>query len=974
MSSELIVNSTLPETRIVLMENGEIQELFIERAEGKGVVGNIYKGKVTRVLPGMQAAFVDIGLEKAAFLYVDDVFIHGQDASEDNDKNKAEDQKNLEVEAELVNSILEDESGARDLEEAKDLLSNIDEADEKTLVMSDSDANTDEANAKSSDLEEDDKTVEVKEDSEDDQPVEMANKPSDEDELKEDTVEQEKSAVEPPVSAEAGESKEKEVVEKKDGNQEEGSKVARPSGKVRIPRPRKKEDTVESPVSVEAGESKEKKDDSQEEGSKVARPSGKVRIPRPRKKKVTRSKKPEDKNVDLPESYYENLTENKDVLESDRTGLSHREQRELENESQESKNLKEKTEKDTSSVFREPRGRDRRVRRGSTVRPPRPRLGIQDLLKEGQDVIVQVAKEPIAAKGARLTCHISLPGRHLVCMPTINHIGISRRIEREDERRKLKQFVDKTRSKKIGFIVRTASGGKDSEKSISQDMSYLTDLWEEIFNNAKEASAPSLVYEDLNPVLKAVRDWVHEDIVKVVVDTRYQFDQLKSFVNRFMPILSGKIEYYQGDIPIFDAYGISTEMHRALDRKVWLKSGGYIVIDQAEALVAIDVNTGRFVGQRSLEDTILKTNLEAVREVAYQLRLRNCGGIIIIDLIDMEREESKRRVYRALEDELMIDRARPTILKISELGLIEMTRKRTRDTMVRALCQSCPSCEGKGFVKNSLTVAYEILRDIEREGIQKDAKKILIQAHPNVIDILARQERETLDQLEKRYRKQIYLQADAELHPEQYEVIPDKSVDKRYKRPSARDSASSRSTSRKKPRNTKGPQQRTNQRYSKNKNSTFNESKRNQNEETDNVGQPAVKPLDKREESFGNVDPNYNKKENTQNTKVNESKVVSNDSDGFDSEEDRLAFLRAQAAQDAALAGMGGEEHGGNGGGSAPSKGYRRNRRNPKFGGRGRQGQGQGQGRGGYNRKNSRFGNKRQKSSEDSDSSTTDKS
>ena len=264
-----------------------------------------------------------------------------------------------------------------------------------------------------------------------------------------------------------------------------------------------------------------------------------------------------------------------------------------------------------------------------------------------------------------------------------------------------------------------------------------------------------------------------EDIDKIIVDSRYHYNDIQRFVSHFMPSLKQKVELYHGDIPIFDAYNISTELSRALERKVWLKSGGYLVIDQAEALVAIDVNTGRYVGKKNLEDTILKTNLEAVQEIAYQLRLRNCGGIIILDLIDMEKEENKQRVYRALEEALKRDRARPTIIKISELGLVEMTRKRTRDTIVRALCESCSHCEGKGFIKSKATVAYEVLREIEREVIERDVSKMLVQAHPDVIDILAIDERETLDQIERRYRKQIYLQAVTDYHPEQFEVNGD---------------------------------------------------------------------------------------------------------------------------------------------------------------------------------------------------------
>jgi ribonuclease G len=566
-------------------------------------------------------------------------------------------------------------------------------------------------------------------------------------------------------------------------------------------------------------------------------------------------------------------------------------------------------------------------------------VNIQDLLKEGQEVLVQVAKDPIATKGARLTCHISLPGRHLVCMPTIDHVGVSRRIERDDERRRLRDFVERNRPRNLGFIVRTASGKQQSEKRIKQDIDYLTRLWNEIREKAGSVTAPSLVYEDLNAVLRAVRDWVTEETDKVIVDSRYHFNEIQRFVSHFMPSLKQKVELYHGDIPIFDAYGISTELSRALERKVWLKSGGYIVIDQAEALVAIDVNTGRYVGKKNLEDTILKTNLEAVQEIAYQLRLRNCGGIIILDLIDMEKEENKQRVYRALEDALQRDRARPSILKISELGLIEMTRKRTRDTIVRALCESCTHCEGKGFIKSKQTVAYEVMREVEREGIERDVNKILVQAHPDVIDILAIDERETLDQLERRYRKSIYLQAVADFHPEQFEVTADKKErteqDREREREQPRGRGSKEHT--REERSTGGEREKhrherheKSERHSRSSHSHSGHSGEGsskharasaEGERPRPVITPAatiqpvsekvpsgnlVKPTDENSPGNSLIPDNLgNRVEAAGNIAapaLPSTPSSSQQGDEFYDEEDRLAFLRAQAAQDAALA------------------------------------------------------------------------
>ena len=604
--------------------------------------------------------------------------------------------------------------------------------------------------------------------------------------------------------------------------------------------------------------------------------------------------------------------------------------------------------------FRSQRSRDRRIRQKSSIRPVRAQVNIQDLLKEGQEVLVQVAKDPIATKGARLTCHISLPGRHLVCMPTIDHVGVSRRIERDEERRRLREYVERNRPRNLGFIVRTASGKQQSEKRIKQDIEYLTRLWGEIREKAASVTAPALVYEDLNSVLRAIRDWVTEEIDKVIVDSRYHYNEILRFVSHFMPPLKQKVELYHGDIPIFDAYSISTELSRALERKVWLKSGGYIVIDQAEALVAIDVNTGRYVGKKNLEDTILKTNLEAVQEIAYQLRLRNCGGIIILDLIDMEKDENKHRVYRALEDALSRDRARPTILKISELGLVEMTRKRTRDTIIRTLCESCTHCEGKGFIKGKQTVAYEVMREIEREGIEREVGKILVQAHPEVIDILAIDERDTLDQLERRYRKQIYLQAVTDFHPEQFEV----SADKRERAERGRDQPQPH----REQRNGSNYPQHNDRNRNRDRDRERGDRDKDRHRHGSGITPTAVvipvandsgenpSPITPRREEGAptttivipvvqNAGSNDVGSSNEQRSDGNhQGPIPANKPDEFFDEEDRLAFLRAQAAQDAALARLG------SGGGPAarsttdPGRGDRggaAGRRNPKAGRRG---------------------------------------
>jgi len=505
MATELVINAAPHETRIALIENGTIAELHIERTRGKGIVGNIYKGRVIRVLPGMQAAFVDIGLEKAAFLYVADVF----DA----------------------------------FEEYESLLYGV-----------------------------------------------------------------------------------------------------------------KKDQEISGPL--------------------------------------PRDSQPEFK----------------------------------------------------------------------------PLHPIEELLQEGQELLVQVSKEPLGTKGARITSHISLPGRHLVYMPTVDHVGISRRIEDEEERERLREAVERLKKPGTGFIVRTVSEGK-SEDDLLSDMQYLSTLWDEISKRQDKISVPSLVHCDLDVIQKVVRDIVTEQVDKIIVDSKPDYDRIVQFITTFMPKMKYLIELYEDEEPIFDHYGLEVEISRALGRKVWLKSGGYIIIEQTEALTAVDVNTGRFVGKHNLEDTILKTNLEAVKEIAYQLRLRNIGGIIIIDFIDMEKEVNRDKVFNALEEALKSDKSKTNIQKISELGLVEMTRKRVRESIGRMMCEPCPYCEGRGYIKSKTTVCHEIFRELRREMLDIRGSKAMVSVHPQVADLLYDEERRGLEELEKRFKKRITVRAKPGFHQEQFEIV-----------------------------------------------------------------------------------------------------------------------------------------------------------------------------------------------------------
>ena len=404
------------------------------------------------------------------------------------------------------------------------------------------------------------------------------------------------------------------------------------------------------------------------------------------------------------------------------------------------------------------------------ARRPRGNRGIESVLQDGREVLVQVEKEPMGTKGARVTSHVSLPGRYLVYMPTIEHVGVSRRIGDPQERARLKEMMHRVKKGPGGFIVRTVSSGV-TEREFADDVSYLTTTWSEIEKNATSAKAPALIHAELDVLSRVVRDLFTPDIDRVVVDSKEAQDHICEFVSRFMPKGKKAVELYEGTEPIFDAFGIEIEITRALGHKVWLKSGGYIIVEQTEALTAIDVNTGRFVGRRKVHETILKTNLEAVKEIVYQLRLRSIGGIIIIDFIDMERASDRNKVYNALKEALKGDRARTTITKISELGLVEMTRKRTREDLRRQLTNTCPYCEGKGYLKSPTTISYEIFREICREVPEIKGKQAVVYCHPSVASVLYDEERAQLEQLEGRFGRRIQVKSVSDYHLEQFDVM-----------------------------------------------------------------------------------------------------------------------------------------------------------------------------------------------------------
>jgi len=543
MSKEMIISSSAHETRVAILEDDQVAEIFIERERSRGVVGNVYKGRVSKVLPGMQSAFVDLGLERDGFLYVTDV------------------------------------------------VASLEELDRF------------------------------------------------------ETEDEEASASGPPNG---------------NGGAATGARRDRPSS------PGGRRDSSTGTGSARAGS------------------------------------------------------------------------------------------------------------RGDRERGPEPK--IEELLKEGQEIIVQVAKEPLGTKGARLTSHATMPGRFLVFMPTVDHVGVSRKIESREERSRLRGIVREFREQTGftgGLIIRTAAAGRPKEDIVS-DLSYFHKVWTEIRQKAETSRAPAVVYQEQSLVAKLLRDLLTDDYSAIRIDNDLEYRRVVELIERIMPALAGKVKLYEKDYPIFEEYGVQAEIDRALRSKVWLKSGGSIVINQTEALVAIDVNTGRYVGKKTagrLEDTILKTNLEAVKEIVRQIRLRDLGGIIVLDFIDMEEKKNRQKVFQTVEQELRKDRSPSKALQVSDFGLVIITRKRVKQSLERVLTEPCPYCAGSAVIKSASTICYEILSEVKKIGGDLNGQSLVLRVNPDIARAFRDEERAVFKDLKQSLGRDIALRPDAQLHHEQFDLM-----------------------------------------------------------------------------------------------------------------------------------------------------------------------------------------------------------
>ncbi|MBP1634567.1 MAG: ribonuclease, Rne/Rng family [Acidobacteria bacterium] len=400
---------------------------------------------------------------------------------------------------------------------------------------------------------------------------------------------------------------------------------------------------------------------------------------------------------------------------------------------------------------------------------------IEDLIREGQEIIVQVAKEPLGTKGARLTSHVTMAGRFLVFMPTVDHIGVSRKIESREERARLRGIVRDFREQHGftgGVIIRTATGGRPPE-DLTADLEYFQRIWGEVRQRADSARAPAVIYREQGLVTKLLRDLLSEDYSAIRLDDPQEYQQSRDLVQRLMPAMTGRVSLYQKPFPIFEEYGVQSEIEKALRSKVWLKSGGYIVVNQTEALVAIDVNTGRYVGKKNgrLEDTIVKTNLEAVKEIVRQIRLRDLGGIIVLDFIDMEEKKNRQKVLQAMELELKKDRSPSKAVAVSDFGLIIITRKRVKQSLERTLTEPCPYCSGSGVIKSTSTICYEILDEVRKIGPELDGPGVVLRVNPEIARALEGEESGVLRELRETIGKDVTVRPDSLLHHEQFDVM-----------------------------------------------------------------------------------------------------------------------------------------------------------------------------------------------------------
>ncbi len=848
MSKEMIVSVNGREKKIAILEHGKVTEFYIERGEeNSGVVGNVYKGRVMRVLPGMQSAFVDVGLERDAFLYVSDFFDEEEEIERivlEKGKKSSPEEAKREANEQIERQRIEREKQMESVQEIAEPLAGTassESADETSGEAPDADTFNEppapargrgrrDRGRKERNVEPERSPEPVRPPFELDFDSSGFERVSDDEDTGEmfkdaylqeaivDTVRSVEFEMDDTAGAEvgsligevAGESGGFERIADEDDIQptsskgrkrSDGEKAKKPAAKARTSKAATKKSTSGKRTSGKAKTAKNSdtledaeasvrtKDGNAEmavrrggrgrrrggakpkggphgDESADEQSDGTEMIPLEAEEVVT----PPAGETETAESAHEAAPEPvKDEVEEPQSEISDRPRPGRARGGRGGRNDRS----DWSGGERQNGDRERGGKRFERrERPPQP--AISDLLREGQEILVQIAKEPIAKKGARITSHIALPGRFLVYMPTIEHLGVSRKIESSSERGRLRTLIQRIRQDPEipsgGFIVRTAGVGI-SEEDLSNDAKYLVRMWVDAKKNSEKRRSPALVHQDLDLVQRILRDQLSDDFSAIRVDSEEEYLRTVEFINLIQPRSVNRIKLYTRDEPILDYYGVQEEIDKALKPRVWLKSGGYLVINQTEALVAIDVNTGKFVGKGNarLEDTITRTNMEAVDEIARQIRLRDLGGIIVLDLIDMEDRRNRHKVSQALQEALAHDRSPTKVLSFNDFGLIIMTRKRVKQSLERTMCAPCDNCEGSGWVKSPTTVCYEILSEARRLSKSvEDIRHTTLRVHPDVARALRESEREVLDEIET-YLGNIDIASDKSAHQGQFD-------------------------------------------------------------------------------------------------------------------------------------------------------------------------------------------------------------
>ncbi len=844
MSKELVISANRHETKVAILEDDQLVEVYFQRSNEYSLAGSIHKGRVTRVLPGMQSAFVDLGLDRDTFLYVSDFF---EENGDDIDRITDDRERTPRIErvAPPPVPVIEEEvliapepaAPIEDLAEPATAVAApaIERSDDQGGDSRDRRgrrsrrrrnrgrgfpeskyASAPHAAPAEQEAEPEPETdrppvLEATDDSE--FPVlpgeslakyrhpvvngAEKDEPEDVDDFEEETQEQfpsepiaavteEPAAVAAELAPPAGESDESLPADMaliaNDNPEEQPPANAIPDApthngteiQATAPEP----DAANHAVPDETVQASPIEEPSENGDSGAAEIAGDV----------------EDSDSAPADDRMDDDDEDREIqaliLDGDAGDLE--ESGPIGTGAAMTANVREQSPRYMHRVSRRMRRRMRGPAAEAPSAPepppppkPEPRVehrpairvertatpSITDLLKEGQEILVQIAKEPLGQKGARITSHIALPGRYVVYMPTLDHMGVSRKIASDDERLRLKKILQKARTGLSGgFIIRTAGEGK-SEDEISADMNFLANLWLDIRQKAEKRPAPLLLHHDLDIVQRVLRDQVNDTFKSVWVDSEEVYESILRFLQRFQPSIVTRVKLYTRPAPIFDAFNITTELEKALRPKVWLKSGGYIVINQTEALVAIDVNTGKFVGKSNrLEDTIVKTNTEAVKEIVRQVRLRDLGGIIVIDFIDMDERKNRAKVMQALEEAMRSDRAPYKILQFNDFGLVAITRKRVKQSLERTLCSPCPYCEGAGYVKSVQTIIGEILQEAHKIARAVDGQNVVLRVHPDVAKVLKSNQNRYLEELEEILKRPVLVTSDPAIHHEKYDL------------------------------------------------------------------------------------------------------------------------------------------------------------------------------------------------------------